>query len=251
MPAVLAQPLRFHQFGGFLIGEVHLPRFFDEASSSSRSSVISLKVMNGAPTCLAISTKSFHASGLSSSFPHDRGNVLRDVAGQTDETVAFNEGHHSSFSDSRLSVLIVKQSFSQMRAGSGGDHMWKPCSHRAVLPSSACNLVAGGYRLPPFSSTTSLSAITSALKVLRGPRAPPMARANCTRSCSSLTKAAGLGNASASTSLAALTSANTGRRWWFIPEAVWYGHVQARRCGGDCAGAPDQRAAGGAAAPGR
>ena len=78
----------------------------------------------------------------------------------------------------------------------------------------------------PCSSTTSLSATTSVLKVLRGPRARPMERANCTPSCNSLTKAAGLGNSVRINKSVCLDQCEHGPTVVVYPEAVWYGHVQ-------------------------
>ena len=67
----------------------------------------------------------FPRIGIVFAFPHDRGNVFRDVARKTDETVAFNEGHHIVFQRQQIvrahSQAIILSDEGRVRS----DQMWK------------------------------------------------------------------------------------------------------------------------------
>ena len=92
----------------------------------------------------------------------------------------------SSFSESRLSVLIVKQSFSQMRAGlrSGANcgNVTATASTGRACPQALLwnSHFPRGSSFCPLLNAMSLSAITCAPPTRRGPPAPPTARAICT-----------------------------------------------------------------------
>src|SRR5258708_5120594 len=140
--------------------------------SFSGSNFIWVKVMNGALTRLAISTKSFHASGLPSPSQTIDGISSVTYPGRRMRPWPSIKATMSSFSEVRLSVLIVKQSFSQMGLG---PRLVK-CGN---LYGAACSLRAEGVTDCLHLNTTFLSATMYAQKALHGHLVLQMGRANC------------------------------------------------------------------------
>ena len=64
---VVDEGLRFFDFGAFFVGEVEVLQLFEEQLEVFFFERTSLMVTKGAPAALAVSTKSFQLSGLSSS----------------------------------------------------------------------------------------------------------------------------------------------------------------------------------------
>jgi len=94
---VFAEPLRFDEFSGFFIREVHFAGFFDEGIKLFAFEGHFTEGDEGSADVLGHLDKVFPCVGVAAALPDNGGYVLSDVTREAVHSVTFNEGHHVVF----------------------------------------------------------------------------------------------------------------------------------------------------------